>query len=184
MESKRRDFLKKACAAGGCFCGFSFLAGQKVEAENEADSGQIQQQLMQQWISVLMVSLDEATDDHVARQVMRSCARTHYDQLNMDEVLAPYQGKLADFIRFLEHSWNWKVRFDAEHGIVDADENKSVCVCPVIGHRHQVNLPVLCYCSEGFAALMFSKVVGHPVEATVLSSIHRGDASCRYQIKI
>lgn len=43
---------------------------------------------------------------------------------------------------------------------------------------------LLCYCSEGFAELMFSKVVGHPVKAEVIRSIHRGAASCAYQIDI
>jgi len=184
MNKNRRNFLKKACVAGGCFCGFSFLAGQKVEAENNQEAEDAQKKLMQEWISVLMVSLDEQTDEELSRQIMKSCARAHYDQLKMDEVLQPYEGNLEKFASFLEDSWNWKVDFDRENGIIYADENKNFCVCPMVNHQQGLNTGVLCYCSEGFAELMFSKVSGHPVQATVISSIHRGNDRCKYEIKL
>ncbi|WP_163709487.1 DUF6144 family protein [Mangrovibacterium lignilyticum] len=184
MNKDRRNFLKKACAAGGCFCGFSFLAGQQVEANNDSAAGDAQKKLMQEWISILVISLDEQTDSEVSRQIMKSCARAHYDQLKMDEVLQPYAGKLEEFINFLEDSWNWKVDFDEESGIIHADENKNFCVCPMVNHQQGLDIGVLCYCSEGFAELMFSKVAGHQVQANVISSIHRGNDRCKYQIKL
>lgn len=180
METNRRNFFKKACAAGACLCGFSSVAGESLAPENE----NTQQRLLQDWISVLMVSLDKETDEALSRQIMRSCARTHYDQLQMDTVLEKYVGNLHQFVQFLKNSWNWQVNFDEVEGIIQADENKSVCVCPMVSHQSQQNLRALCYCSEGFAELMFSKVAGHPVEARVLSSIHRGDKTCRYEIKL
>ncbi|RKD91641.1 DUF6144 family protein [Mangrovibacterium diazotrophicum] len=184
MNKDRRNFLKKACAAGGCFCGFSFLAGQRVEAGKSQEAEDTQKKLMQEWISILMVSMDEQMDETLARQIMKSCARAHYDQLKMDEVLQPFEGNPEAFARFLEESWNWKVDFDRENGIIHADENKDFCVCPMVSHQQGMNMGVLCYCSEGFAELMFSKVVGHPVQATVISSIHRGNDRCKYQIKL
>lgn len=184
MNNDRRNFLKKACAAGGCFCGFSFLAGQKLEAENDPAAEDAQKKLMQEWISVLMVSLDEQTDENLSRQIMKGCARAHYDQLKMDEVLKPFDGDLEKFANFLQDSWGWKVNYDPVNGIIYADENKNYCVCPMVNQQHGLNTGVLCYCSEGFAELMFSKVAGHPVQATVISSIHRGNDRCKYQIKL
>jgi predicted hydrocarbon binding protein len=63
-----------------------------------------------------------------------------------------------------------------------ADENKTKCVCPMVNKEKGVRSSILCYCSEGFAEKMFSTVVGHPVKAKVISSIHRGNNRCKYQI--
>ncbi len=184
MDSNRRSFLKKACIAGSCFCGFSFIAGQKLGAATDEVAENAQQKLMQEWISTLMLSLDEQTDEQLSRQIMKRCARAHYDQLNMEQLLENYVGNPNKFIQFLKDSWNWRVSFDEEKRVVLADENKDFCVCPMVNSERGVKSAVLCYCSEGFAELMFSKVAGHPVEARVLSSIHRGDKSCRYEIKL
>jgi len=184
MDTNRRNFLKKACTAGGCFCGFSFLAGRKVDANTNREAGDDQKKMMQEWISILMVGLDKETDEELSRQILKSCARAHYDQLKMNEILEPYAGDLKKFISFLQNSWNWKVDFDEEKGIIYADENKNYCVCPMVGQQQGLNMGVLCYCSEGFAELMFSKVAGHQVQARVISSIHRGNSRCKYQIKL
>ena len=182
MDTDRRNFLKKSCMAGGCLCSFSLLAGQQVQASPAGDDGQ--KKLMQEWISTLMDSLRENTDDDLLRTIMKRCARSHYDQLKMEEMLQPYVGNTQKFIRFLEENWNWKVNFDEESNMVLADENKNFCVCPMVNHHQEVNTGVLCYCSEGFAELMFSKVAGHQVEARVVSSILRGNDRCKYQIKL
>ena len=181
MTTNRRSFLKNACVAGSCFCGFTALSG-NLQASPEEEDGQ--KKLMQEWISTLMLSLDEQTDDELSRTIMKRCAVAHYADLKMDGVLQPYEGDLPKFISFLENSWNWKVDFDSEKGIIHADENKNFCVCPLVNQQKGVKSGVLCYCSEGFAELMFSKVAGHPVQASVISSIQRGNDRCRYQIKL
>ncbi|MCW0481606.1 DUF6144 family protein [Gaoshiqia sediminis] len=183
-NNNRRNFLKKACTAGGCFCGFSFFSAQKLQAESDNDAEEAQKKLMQEWISTLMLSLDEQTDEKLSRLIMKKCARVHYDQLKMDDILQDYVGNPKKFIQFLKDSWNWKVIFDEQEQIILADENKNYCVCPMVDHTKGVKSSVLCYCSEGFAELMFAKVAGHPVEARVISSIHRGDDRCQYQIKL
>jgi predicted hydrocarbon binding protein len=43
---------------------------------------------------------------------------------------------------------------------------------------------VICYCSEGFAERMFSRVAGVEVSAEVVSSVRRGDLSCVYRIEL
>ncbi len=184
MNPNRRNFLKKACAAGGCFCGFTSLVSGSTSPSVGAEKHNPNKILMQEWISTLMLSLEEQTDEEVSRQIMKKCARAHYDQLKMDEVLQVYVGNLKKFIQFLKSNWNWVITFDEEKQIVLADENKNICVCPLVNQKEGVRSAVLCYCSEGFAELMFSRVTGKPAEARIISSIHRGNDRCKYEIKL
>jgi hypothetical protein len=69
-----------------------------------------------------------------------------------------------------------------EKEIILADENKPSCVCPLLKDAERL-FPGLCYCSEGFAELMFSAVFKYPVRASVVSSIQRGDSHCVYKIE-
>jgi predicted hydrocarbon binding protein len=187
MTINRKEFFMKACLAGTCLCGFLPLSSQKPdlpEIRNPEEPEDKNRSFMQEWISTLMLSLDEQADKDVARQIMKKCARAHYDQLKMDEVLQVYVGNLKKFIQFLKSNWNWVITFDEEKQIVLADENKDVCVCPLVNQDEGVKSAVLCYCSEGFAELMFSKVAGKPAEARIISSIHRGNDRCKYEIKL
>jgi predicted hydrocarbon binding protein len=184
MNSTRRNFLKKTCAAGSCFCGFTSLASGSTSPSVGAGKHDSNQLLMQEWISALMLSLDEQTNEELSRQILKKCARTHYDQLNMDEVLQAYVGNLKKFILFLNSNWNWVINFDEQKEIIYADENKEVCVCPLVNQEKGVKSAILCYCSEGFAELMFSRVTGKPVEARIISSIHQGHDRCKYEVKL
>jgi len=181
MKTQRREFLKKACISGACFCGFPALVNASNKQGNESDPNRL---FMQDWISTLLSSIDENEDENVSRQIMKKCAAAHYNHLSMDEFLKPYEGNLKTFIQFIEKEWGWKINFQKEDGILIADENKNVCVCPMVNQNKGVKSSILCYCSEGFAENMFSKIIGHPVKAEVVSSIHFGDKTCKYKITI
>lgn len=184
MENKRRTFLKTACLTGACLCGFSSLIRGEMVSDNPdvgTDSAKI---LIHEWISTLLLGLDENEDEATCRKIMKKCALVHYDQLNMNDLLTPYYGDIIKFCRFLENEWGWKIDYRESEGVLVADENKNHCVCPMVNLQKGVKSSVLCYCSEGFAELMFSRLLAKPVEAKVISSIHRGDASCKYEIKI
>jgi hypothetical protein len=101
----------------------------------------------------------------------------------MVEFLKPYNNNLEGFIGFIEKEWGWKMTYDKSTQIIIADENKNNCVCPMINHKTGIKPGALCYCSEGFSELMFTNVIGKPVTASVISSIHRGDKSCKYKIE-
>ncbi|WP_372775605.1 twin-arginine translocation signal domain-containing protein [Mangrovibacterium sp.] len=47
MTANRRDFLKKACIAGGCLCGFSSLAGQNVSGAETVADDEARREMMQ-----------------------------------------------------------------------------------------------------------------------------------------
>jgi hypothetical protein len=186
MALNRKDFLKTACLSGACFCGFTSVVqatGSKTEIKN-SESEDPNKKLMQNWISTLLHNIDKVENDATCRKIMKACARSHYTHLNMDEVLKPYEGELEQFNGYIAKEWGWKIDYNREEDLLIVDENKNYCVCPMVHPNEGSKSSILCYCSEGFAELMYSKVVGHPVHATVISSVIRGDASCQYKIKL
>jgi hypothetical protein len=118
------------------------------------------------------------------RGLVKKNAHAHYANLQMDVMLQPYIGKPDDFLAFISGKWGWKVHFDRVSGVIVADEGKKYCVCPLVNMNRKPVSDAICYCSEGFAELMFSTVFGKPVVATVVSSVIRGDSSCRYRIDL
>ncbi len=187
MTISRKDFFRKACLAGACFCGFTSL-GMKVDA-SETVTGEVQPddkklKFMQDWISTLLLQVDENAGDEECRKIMKPCAMAHYNYLEMDNMLAPYKGDIEKFNAFISGEWGWKVNYDKVKGVIVADEDKPNCVCPMVNKEKGVRSSILCYCSEGFAEKMFSMVVGHPVKARVVSSILRGNERCIYEITI
>lgn len=185
MEN-RRSFIKQvSCLTGVCLCGFSsFLKAESAPVNNNFQEPNTQKILMHEWISTLLLSMDKTTDKETCKTIMKKCAVSHYDSLKMDEFLAPFIGEIENFNRFIEKEWGWKVTYRKDEGVILADENKKVCVCPMADQKKGVKSSILCFCSEGFAELMFSKVAGHSVKAEVISSIHRGDNTCVYKISL
>jgi hypothetical protein len=185
--STRKEFFKKACLTGACFCGFVSLAAQGANLQEpttvtEPDDRNLK--FMQDWISNLLLNVDENATDEECRKIMKPCSAAHYNFLEMDKVLAPYIGDIEKFTQFISEKWDWKIDYNHESGVIIADENKSYCVCPMVNKEKGVRSSILCYCSEGFAEKMFSTVAGHPVTARVISSIHRGNDRCIYEIRI
>lgn len=139
----RKDFIKKACLSGTCFCGFSAVS----EASNDSSSpDQDNKQLNNEWLSTLILSLDKNLDESVLRPIVKSLAITHYNRINMDSVLGEYIGKMDHFVSFLENNWGWKINYDKASKVLIADENKDFCVCPILEHKKDVDTSALGYC--------------------------------------
>ena len=187
MALTRKDFFKTACLSGACFCGFTSLAAHASNpsgSTNAAEPDDKNRKFMQDWISTLLLNIDENASDEECRKIMKPCAMAHYNFLEMDKVLAPYVGDIEKFNTYISGEWGWKVDYNKELGVIVADENKSYCVCPMVNKEKGVRSSILCFCSEGFAEKMFSTVAGHPVKAKVISSIHRGNDRCKYEIAL
>lgn len=184
---KRRSFLKQVCLSGACFCGFSSLAFSshgmpKTSSTAEPDDSRLK--LVQEYFGKLLLNIQQNLPENHKRKIIKELSQVHYDNLNMNSVLKPYENNLPNFLNFLEKEWNWKITYNQESKTIIADENKSICVCPMINVKSGIKPEALCYCSEGFAERMFSKVAGKPVSAKVISSIHRGNPTCKYQIQL
>lgn len=185
MPISRKDFFKKICVSGTCLCGFSSVVlGANIKDELEAETtGQAEnKQLIQEWMSDLLVNLDAELDSTVLRKILKKSSVVHYNNLKMDEMLSAYIGNLERFIHFIEEKWGWKIDYNKTAKTLIADENKDYCVCPVLNYEKGNHSSAMCFCSEGFAEKMFSVVAGGPVSAEVVSSIRRGDNSCKYKI--
>ncbi|MBN1953131.1 MAG: hypothetical protein JW801_18140 [Bacteroidales bacterium] len=179
----RKNFFKAACISGACLCGFSSIAlsaNTNTPAADEPENKPLE--LVHSWTAALLANMSSGLDEEEKRKVLKSCALVHYQNLNMDEVLAPFAGDLEKFIVYLEENWGWKVDYDPATKTLLANENKNFCVCPMINTKYAGDKSALCYCSEGFAEKMFSVVAGVPASATVASSIHRGDEVCVYRV--
>ena len=181
MAINRKQFLKTACLGSACLCGFSAIAGSAL-SENKNPEEDSKTPLFQSWIALLLTNIDSSLGEEEIRKIIKSSALAHYNDLKMDSILVDYKNKPEAFINWVETSWGWKVDYNNENRTIIADENKNYCVCPMINHKAG-KYPALCYCSEGFAEKMFSTVIGQPVSATVISSVQRGDKSCKYKIK-
>lgn len=181
--TNRRKFIGKACLAGTCLCGFSgIIKGIAQEGDTTAPDPTVS--LMQDWISTLLFSIGASENDEKCRETLKQCASAHYEHLGMDNLIKPYEGQLEKFIAFISEKWGWKVDYQEGQKTLIADENKNYCVCPVVNQEKGVKSAILCYCSEGFAEMMFSKVTGHLVRAKVIASVLRGNPTCKYQIRL
>lgn len=168
-------------------CGFgSLVLSAKNSTEPSASSEEENKRLLlvQEYLGVLLNNLQDNLDAEENRTIIKQLAQVHYKELNMDEFLKPYKNNLSEFIDFIEKEWDWKVTHNKSAQLLIADENKNFCVCPMINQKAGIRVPALCFCSEGFAEMMFSFVVGHKVKAKVISSIQRGNDRCKYQIEL
>jgi predicted hydrocarbon binding protein len=185
MTINRKDFLKKACITGVCFCGFGRIATVNADendvnpSEAETDS---EKRLIQGWTANFLMNLSSELEPGKFGNLIKKNAIIHYNELKMNDLLNEFVGNPDKFIAFISDKWGWKIEFDKTTGILIADENKSFCVCPLVNQTEGIGSSVMCNCSEGFAEKMFSTVFGHPVKAEVITSVLKGDASCKYKI--
>jgi hypothetical protein len=185
MAINRKEFIKYACLSGACMCGFSALPSSSQVTVNNvpnltpADDKNL---LLQDMISGLLSNLSDGLDKETLRKIIKKNAIIHYTNLKMDEVLKPFENNLSSFNTFLQEKWGWKIDYNASAKTLIANENKNFCVCPMV-NREKGASGALCYCSESFSELMFSKVIGKPVTSNVISSVLRGDKNCQYKIE-
>lgn len=184
----RRDFLKKACTSGICLCGFSSILQSEtlnVLKSSQSETIHKNETMFLKWITELLENLDKShLTEPQLRQIVKSASIAHHQNLDMDTMLSPFKGKLEAFIKFIEDKWGWKVSYENNGQVLIVDEDKPFCVCPLLRNEKDKKFPALCYCSEGFAERMFSTVCRLPVNATVISSIQRGDNKCVYRIEL
>ena len=193
-EADRRSFVRKSLAGiCACGCGGGLLASAPGEAaaSSAAASGpeaptattQDSTAMPRMWIAVLAESLAEG-DPEDARRLLKGCSASHWEHLGMDATLQPFQGNVPAFLDFLRSEWGWIIEYDPEAGLIQVNENKSDCVCPLVSGQRGRELGMLCYCSEGFAERLFGAVAGGVVRAEVTESILRGGERCRYRIRL
>jgi predicted hydrocarbon binding protein len=176
MSTDRRSFMKTACLAGLCACGAEGTSTAQTEVPKPVT-------MPHKWIATLLPLLAKG-DREYAKRILKGCSESHYEDLKMQVTVDRFQGKLDDFLAFLRKEWGWVIDYDRDRGVIQVNENKSSCVCPLVQKDHGADLGILCYCSEGFAEKMFSEVFGSKVRVEVTESILRGHKSCKYRIDL
>ncbi len=181
IDADRRSFLRQACLTGLCACGVAATA--RAVDDGDPTVTKSPDPMAKKWVATLLPLLASG-DPEAARTLLRACSAAHYDELGMAAIAGRYRGNLDAFLGFLRAEWGWAIEYQPDAGLVLIDENKSVCVCPVVPKEHRGLLGLMCHCSEGFAERLFAEVVGAPVRAEVTASILRGDPTCKYRIDL
>jgi hypothetical protein len=135
------------------------------------------------FIETILGSIEKNMDADAAADIISGCCSAHYAALDMDTTLGKYKGDIEGLISLMEREWGWQIAYDKARGIIEVNENKPFCVCPLVQNGGVKN-PILCHCSEGFAKKMFGYAAQRPVEAKVTASVLMGDESCIYRIKL
>ena len=135
------------------------------------------------FIEAMLGSICENIDEDAAADIISGCCGVHYAALDMDDTIGKYKGDIEGLISHMEREWDWKIAYDKAQGIIEINENKPFCVCPLVQNGGVKN-PILCHCSEGFAKKMFELAAQKPVEAKVMASVLMGDESCIYRIQL
>ncbi len=149
--------------------------------EFSCDTTDVKSKTTLDWFNMLIESVDKLPLE-TKKEMIKGCSVTHFNALNMEDVLESYVGDIHSCIKFLETEWNWLVKINEEDRVIYADENKAQCVCPIVKFG-DIKTPLMCNCSEGFAESMFSKVLQRNVTAKVINSVLNGDKSCVYEIR-
>jgi len=167
-----------------CSCGTRGLAAAETAGDaNTPTEAPKPVSMPHKWIATLLPLLAKGDREEVKR-ILKGCAESHYEDLKMKDTVDRFRGKLEAFLDFPRKEWGWIIDYDRDRGIIQIDENKGACACPLIQKGHGKDLGILCYCSEGFAERMFSEVVGSKVRAEVTESVLRGHKSCKYRIDL
>ena len=183
-EEGRRSFVKRGLAgvcAFGCVPGLS--GPDDRDSLETADRPQDSDAVPRKWIAALAASL-AVGDPEEARRLLKACSAAHWEHLAMPAAVERFRGNVPAFQDFLRSEWGWIIEYDTDTGVIEVNENKSDCVCPLVSGERAHEMGVLCYCSEGFAERLFGAVAGGGVRAEVRESILRGGHRCRYRIQL
>ena len=145
------------------------------------DSTDVDSKVTLAWFNMLIQNIDRLPYE-TKKEVLKGCSISHFNAINMENILSKYIGNVYSFITFLESEWNWLVKINEEEGVIYADENKSQCICPIV-KLGEIKTSLICNCSEGFAEKMFTQVLQREVKAKVVRSVLNGDKSCAYEIR-
>lgn len=177
----RRDFMKRACAAGA---GGAFLiaAGGAAKAQSK-DSASLEAcerewKLSQTWIVNVVENMDAKVDEKEKVRILEACGRS-CARRGAVEAASKCAGDLDAFLSAMR-KWIGEANVRREGSTVHLTYSK--CYCPNVQSMEKVPASY-CNCSRGWAKEMFETVLGKPVEVDLLSSIKRGDAECRLVIR-
>jgi len=116
-----------------------------------------------------------------------------FEQVITSDVIDLVKGnqEILSAVRKGEYLYITKIPYSPKYWLNEKDslmKRYYACHCPLAREAIIMNdteIPMdWCYCSGGFAKLMFDVVFGEPTEVEVLKSVLAGDDICRFRIKL
>jgi predicted hydrocarbon binding protein len=149
------------------------LAGQEAPSPGE--------RFKQEWVSALMATLDSQLDEAGRRALMESCGRACARRGAVAAMGQAAQGDVDKLVAAIgEHVGKENVR--REGNVVHLRYAK--CFCPLVSAGPERLSKTYCNCSRGWAMEVFESVTGKKAAVELVSSIKRGDADCRFVIRL
>jgi len=116
-----------------------------------------------------------------------------FEQEITPEVIELVKGnqEILSAVRDGEYLYVTKIPYSPKNWLNETDslmKRYFACHCPLAREAIIMNGPEIpidwCYCSGGFAKLMFDVIFGQTTEVEVLQSVLAGDSVCRFRIRI
>jgi predicted hydrocarbon binding protein len=132
------------------------------------------------WVCALAANIRQELDEKAKMSLMESCGRACARSASTESAKA-CGGDMAKLLSQMG-KWVGKSNVRREGDSVHVVYDKCYCrldddLSEQLGHMH-------CYCSRGWLKEMFETVAGTPVNVDLLQSIRRGDAECRFIVRL
>jgi hypothetical protein len=177
----RKEFLKMGC------CAFAFMAAQPVTAVAEQQGPTCDQKLtfIQNWVSDLMETLDNETDEATKIKVMSGCGRGCFNRHQFKKDIAE-QGKGSVDKLIEAYKKNFEIWRESEKSnlvhIRYGEKNTNGCYCPAANYRPGKKNDIQCYCTRATHQAIWETALGRPVNIDILQSVRRGDPTCHFLV--
>jgi hypothetical protein len=172
---ERKDFigaLAALCAAPVCCAG---------QDQPPSSAARPQDQFKQAWVKTLIETMDAQLDGPSKVKLLETCGRACARRGALPSLQQAAHGQLDALLKALEANLG-AGNARQEGNVVHLRYTK--CYCPLVGDGPERLPDTYCNCSRGWALEVFGTITGKPVTVDLISSIRRGDADCRFTVRI
>ena len=173
----RHAFLKKslsACAACG-IVSVPVARGQDPPKPEDAAAS-----FREAWVKNFLKNLDAELDGTGRSRFMESCGRDCARNCAV-KMAESFKGDMDGMVAAMSgHLGKDNIVREGNRVVLKYPE----CYCPMVSKIRDKLYDTWCNCSRGWVLEMFETVTGKQVQATLVSSIKRGDAVCRFDIDV
>jgi hypothetical protein len=181
---QRKSFLKSACTLGICSCtGIAALSSAELFGKNkslEEKDPNPQLNFIQKRFAKLVQNLDSNVNEEQKEKILEglgsACAEESKDYF------VKYKGNINGFLEEIKKSWAEKTEYNIESGYLRITGKKQkACACPFVDNS--IMSKDFCNCTLGWNKVVYSTILGKPVDAKIEDSVLRGGEQCTILIK-
>jgi len=157
-------------------------AAKKAAAQEPSQKATERERRMHEaWLKSLLENLDAQVDEPTRTQMMLSVGRACARRSGFLPQVQAAKGDLDQLVASLGRVLG-KDNCRREGSSVHLRYSK--CYCPIVGAGPERLSNTWCHCSRGWVHEMFETVTGKPVKVELTHSIKRGDADCRFVVRV